>query len=102
MTVFLDGFEVLCVDVLIWVFQQGALQRPLCVPGLRPGLQVLLYCLGDSFVMRSHNLGSILPVHLRKRETENIYLLTTVYTSAVFVALKNNLGMLITIFQETI
>lgn len=66
MTVFLDGSEVFCVDVLIRIFQQGALQRPLRVPRLRPGLQVLLYRLGDSFVVRRHNLGSVAPVHLRE------------------------------------
>lgn len=32
MTVILDGFEVLCVDVLVWVFEQRALQGFLCVP----------------------------------------------------------------------
>lgn len=65
MTVFLDSFEVLCVDVLVGIFEQGALQGLLCVPGLRPRLQVLLYGLGDAFVMRRHDLGSVLPVHLR-------------------------------------
>lgn len=64
MTVFLDGSEVFCVDVLIRIFQQGALQRSRRVPRLRPGLQVLLYRLGDSFVVRRHNLGSVVPVHL--------------------------------------
>lgn len=66
MTVFLDGSEVFRVDVLIRIFQQGALQHTLRVPRLRPGLQVLLYRLGDSFVVRRHNLGSVVPVHLRE------------------------------------
>lgn len=69
MTVFLDGFEVLCVDVLIGIFEQWTLQGLLRVPGLRPGLQVLLYGLGDAFVMRGHDLGSVLPVHLKHRQS---------------------------------
>ena len=64
-TVFLDGFEVLCVDVLVGVFEQGTLQGLHCVPGLRPRLQVVLYGLGDAFVMRGHNLGTVLPINLR-------------------------------------
>ena len=68
-TVFLDGFEVLCVDVLVGVFEQGALQGLLCAPGLGPGLQVLLYGLGDTFVMRRDDLGPVLPVHLRHRQS---------------------------------
>lgn len=64
--VFLDGVKVLRVDVLVWVFEQGALQGLLCVPGLRPGLQVFLDGFGDPFVMRGHNLGAVLPVHLSR------------------------------------
>jgi len=67
MTVFLDGLEVLCVDVLVGVFEQEALQGLLCAPGLRPGFQVLLYGLSDAIVMRRHNLGAVLPVHLGHR-----------------------------------
>lgn len=69
MTVFLDGFEVLCVDVLVGIVEQGALQSLLCAPGLRPGLQVLLDGLGDAFVMRRHDLGSVPPVHLNHRRS---------------------------------
>lgn len=65
-TVFLDGSEVFFVDVLIRIFQQGALQRSLRVPRLGPGLQVLQDRLGDAFVVRRHNLGSVVPVHLRE------------------------------------
>lgn len=65
MAVLLDGFEVLCVDVLQRVFQQRALQGLLWFPGLRPRLQVLLYGFGDSFVMRRHDLSTVLPVNLR-------------------------------------
>lgn len=69
MTVFLDGFKILCVDVLVGIFMQWVLQSLLCVPGLRPRLKVLLNGLGDSFVMRRHNLGTVFPVHLRSRQT---------------------------------
>lgn len=70
MTVFLDGFEVLCVDVLVAVFKQGTLQSIFCVPGVRPRLQVLLYGLGDALVMRRHNLGTVVPIHLRQRQSK--------------------------------
>lgn len=66
MTVFLDGLEILCVGVLVGIFEQGALEGLLRVPGLRPGLQVLLDGLGDTFVMRSHNLSSVIPIDLRQ------------------------------------
>ena len=66
MTVFLDGFKILGVDVLVGVFQQGALQGLLCVPGPGPRLQVLLYGFRDPFVMGRHNLGTVLPVNLRQ------------------------------------
>lgn len=71
MTVFLDRFKIFCVDVLVGVFKQGTLQGVLCVPGLRPRLQVLLYGRGDSFVMRRHNLGTVLPVHLRPERAKD-------------------------------
>lgn len=64
--VFLDGFKVLRVDVLVWIFEQGALQGLLCVPGLRPGLEVFFDGFGDPFVMRANNLGTVLPVHLSR------------------------------------
>lgn len=64
--VFLDGFKVLRVDVLVWIFEQGALQGLLCVPGLGPGLEVFLDGFGDPFVVRANNLGAVLPVHLSR------------------------------------
>lgn len=69
MAVILDGFKVLCVDILVRIFEQGALQGLLCVPGLRPGLKVFLDGFGDPFVMRANNLGTVLPVHLRYRHS---------------------------------
>lgn len=68
MTVFLDGFKILLLDVLVWIFEQGALQGLLCVPGLRPGFKVVLDGFGDPFVMRANNLCPVLPVHLRPRQ----------------------------------
>lgn len=65
MAVFLDGFKILRLDVVVWIFEQGALQGLLCLPGLRPGFQVVLDGFGDAFVMRANNLGTVLPVHLR-------------------------------------
>lgn len=72
MTVFLDGSEVFCVDVLIRIFVQGVLQCRLRVPGLGPRLQVLLYGLGDPLVMRRHNLGSVVPVHLLEADGKDV------------------------------
>lgn len=66
--VFLDGFEILRLDVLVGVFEQGALQGLLCVPGLGPGLKVVFDGFGDPCVMRANNLGPVLPVHLRHRQ----------------------------------
>lgn len=68
MAVFLDGFEILQLDLLVGVFEQGAFQGLLCVPGLGPGLKVVLDGVGDPFVMRANNLGTVLPVHLRHRQ----------------------------------
>ena len=62
--VLLDGLEILLVDVLVRVLQQGAAEGLLRVPGLGPGLQVLLYGLGNALVMGGHYLGAIVPVHL--------------------------------------
>lgn len=67
--VFLDGFKILRLDVLVWIFERGALQGLLDVPGLRPGLKVVLDGFGDPFVMRADDLGSVLPVHLRHRHS---------------------------------
>lgn len=68
MAVFLDGFEVFCVNILIVVFEQSALQSLLRVPRLRPRLQVFHNGFRYTFVMRSHNLGTILPVHLGQNQ----------------------------------
>lgn len=62
--VLLDGFEILRLDVLVRIFEQRALQGLLGVPGLRPGLKIVLDGFGDPFVMRADNLGPVLPVHL--------------------------------------
>lgn len=67
MAVFLDGFEVFCVDILIGIFEQGAFQGLLCVPRLRPRLQVFHNGLRYTFVMRRHNLGTVFPVHLETK-----------------------------------
>lgn len=69
MTVCFDGFEVFCVGVLVGVFEQGALQGLLCVPGLWPRLQVLLYGLGDAFVVGRDDLCAVFPVDLRQRRS---------------------------------
>lgn len=69
MAVILDGFKVLCVNILVRVFEQGALHGLLCVPGLRPGLKVFLNGFRDPFIMRANNLGTVLPVHLRHRHS---------------------------------
>lgn len=69
MAVLLDGFKILRLDVLVWIFEQGALQGLLCVPGLRPGLKVVLDGFGDPFVVRANNLGTVLPVYLRHGRT---------------------------------
>lgn len=68
MAVFLDGFEVFCVNILIGVFEQSALQSLLRVPRLRPRLQVFHNGFRYTFVMRSHNLGTVLPVHLGQNQ----------------------------------
>lgn len=68
MAVFLDGFEVFCVNILIGVFEQSALQGLLRVPRLRPRLQVFHNGFRYTFVMRSHNLGTVLPVHLGQNQ----------------------------------
>lgn len=71
MTVFLNGFEVLCVDILVGVFEQRALKGLLYVPGIWPWFEVLLNGFRDTTVMRRHNLGTVLPVHLGS--TQKIY-----------------------------
>ena len=68
MAVALDGFKILRLHARVGVLEQGALQGLPRVPGLRPGLQVVLDGFGDAFVMRANNLGPVLPVHLRHRQ----------------------------------
>lgn len=63
----LNGLEVLMADLLGPVMQQRALLDQLLVPGLWPGLQVLLDVPGDLLIMGRDDLGAVLPVNLPEK-----------------------------------